>query len=314
MSIQVLISILFMLVALGASATLDLKTSLVTSVTNSRTDEVNFVMDSVSQYYLETGSFPSSLAVLAATPGYQYIRQYLLRTDALAPGGASDSLYAISYAISSKYTVTGDPAFSTYQRVAVFAIKNQSVNEAFFKNKVNNKCPDPAASDPSFDLSRTWCGDDTLAIWATRTDRELSSAPIAQASANQVIISDKFKGRYLAVLADSKLTTHKIAGSTAANAFPVSATAVQLKSKVTVPSGATVGTGISTCRGAFYWKPTELPKASIPLECSDLYNYFGNPVSYRKVSNSSIELTSNSRYLAADGVTPVVITKSLTVP
>lgn len=286
---SVVVGIVFMLIAALASATLGQR-AYATATRQALQEQAQVaVAQAATRYTLETGQVPTSLAQLAGTLGYEDVRQY-------TQGAPLVSLTA-SNALTDPFIGEMADYFPTYRRAVVVVALDRTITPAEFLNASNNKCAGVPAV--GFSTSPSWCGDSTLGRWSVVSERAALGPHETQASRLQQATVDKFVARYTALV-----------GASPTLAFPVAASPITLTS-VAVPTLGTasvVGSSAQTCTGTFTWPAAPLTTQGIPLDCADLYNYFGQPVRYQRTSVSRMVLTSNSRHFASDGVTFKVIT------
>jgi hypothetical protein len=289
---SIVVSIIFMLIAVLAGATLNSKASATATRLELKRQAQLAVTQATTNYLLEKGSLPTSLTQLQNTSGYEYVQQYNLGN------------LGVSYTLSNALTPSsqGDMSsyFPTFKRAAIVALNDTTISTATFLSTANNKCPGTPAG--GFATTLAWCGDSSTAAWSVVSEREASGGDEVLAIAVQKLTVDKFRVRYDALFP----TAFKSFG------YPSAASPILLVSvAVATPgSGSSVGLTAAQCFGTFTWSPTPTTRQGIPLSCGDLYNSFGQPVSYQRTSTTRMVLTSNSRYFAQDGITPKVLTTS----
>lgn len=274
-----LVSAFFLLVACLASV---VGTSTLSKNNNRLANQTAIqavVVSHVEQYFNEKGIFPSSLQILATTPGYSVLKPYLSKANG---GFASSTRDTVSLYLSPQ--ITGN--LWRFNRLAVFTPKDTTESVGAYLSTTKNQCP-PTTGAKDFDTGAAWCPLKSDLAFVTdmqlRANSRLSSAHIGQ-----------------------KMTAAKIATNYAVTTLlPTAATAVTLASQVTSVWGA-VNSGASACQGTFMF-------SNIPLSCTDLYNAFGQPVSYQKTAANKFELTSPTTLIDAGGTTTVVTT-SITLP
>lgn len=235
----------------------------------------------VDFYRLETGTVPASLAVLAATPGYRHLVSYLAETN----GGVFPSTSDFVFVTASNVLTDG---VWTYQRAAVVAPKDRTETTSSYLSASRNTCP-PTTGNAAFAQAASWCGSRD-SFWDALDTRQVANKRLAVARKRQDLTVTKFVRQYQA-----------------SASFPAAASATALRALVTPASGvSTPGTNLATCQGTFYL-------VNIPLECSDLYNSFGNPVSYQRTGAKQILLTSTSDIKDASGAL-VAVSLTRTMP
>lgn len=240
------------------------------------------VLEGVDQYYKETGVYPDSLSTLANTAGYEHLRSYL-SADA-TNGIFTGSRDLVDVARSNTLT----DSFWRYQRAAVFYRDNRTMSAATYLSAAKNGCP-PSGTTVDFYSGAAWCGP-LKGTWTRLESREQYSNLLADAREQMNETLAKF-GEY-----------YNQAGT-----FPAAATPVLLRSLVSlVGTGSAVGTSVGTCQGQFHLQ-------GIPLDCSDLYNRFGNPLYYQKLTTKRVVLFANSTLVNASGTT-VSVAAELNLP
>lgn len=289
-------SVFFMLIAVLVGVTPSLKASETANDATSTYVAQSAVSKAVKDYYAETYTFPASLGALAYSPGYAHLRQYMTRTGETVAGttviGPIDSSKPIvNVAVSNPFSDSNNPSFVNFKRVVTYTSPTSRAAPIDFLAPATNKCP--GAQSLGFVDSTTWCGDSTLAIWSVTSDRAQAGSQETIAKKYMQMTVDKFVTRYNAV----KVTNP----GTASIWFPAQATKKELRLLVTPSSGSAVGATALQCSGLFSWTTTPASTQGIPFNCGDLYNTFGNPVSYRKTANTSIELSSDSKFKDATG-------------
>lgn len=277
-----IVGILFLLISAFASVAAD----ALTAAKNSRRESLVLaqaaVSSAVNRYAFETGSYPTSTADLMAKPTYEYLKTYASSVNGGAAPGVSD---IVQIAQSS---VLND-GFWTYRRATVFALENRTEQSTTFLGSARNKCP-AATGSTDFATSLSWCSPTDNGFATSVEQRAQANARTSKALVTQQFTLTKFVTRY----------------KTAAS-FPPAASAVTLRTVVSIASpSSSVGTTPATCAGIFQWQ-------TIPFECADLYNRFGQPVSYLLSSAKSIVLTSPTTLTNGAGATPSLST-SITMP
>ncbi|MDM7481618.1 MAG: hypothetical protein P3W96_006325 [Halomonas sp.] len=255
---QLILSIALMLLGTYGQYTL----SAVSSAKNSRLVSLEegqaVIVEALENYFYEFNQWPASLQALGATPGYEHIRRFLPRSQGGSYPGVTSPW---RYALSSTYTT----ADAQEQRVGVFIDgRNPTVN--FNTYLATNLCGNGAP----FSTAQVWCGSSDFRYVLLNTGR-VRVAKERVAAQQQRLSAEKFIQRW----------------RTQAS-LPAVATATALRSLVSpAGTGANVGTSLATCTGSFYWQ-------NMPFECQDLYNQYGNPVSYLRLTANSFELRSQS--------------------
>jgi hypothetical protein len=238
-----------------------------TSAEDSRLENLQYaqavVSREVKQYFLDTGTYPTSLADLMGKPGYTHLKTYVSQANGgLAPSRRDLVQVQVSNSLND--------GTWTFRRAAVFSLKNGTESNASYLGSTRNRCA-PASGSTDFASGLSWCPATDNGITTRLEQRESASARLAAARMAQNLTLAKVIARY-----------------NTTGTFPAAASAVALRSVVTaVDTGAAVGTTSAQCTGRFVW-------SSIPLECSDLYNRFGQPVSYQLMSAKRVVLYSAS--------------------
>ncbi len=228
------------------------------------------IVSEVERYHLETGQWPASLAALSATAGYEHLRQYVPKANAGALGSPTSPWTLVR-------SNTLNNGVIQYQRVGVLALSDNNKTLTGLLAYTGNTC-NPTGSTTDFYSTSAWCGNSKYAYWSTKDTSQFQGPREMQAYASQKVTSDKIVQAYRST-----------------GAIPVRATATALNTLVTKTDvNSSVGTGPADCVGQFYWQ-------GIGFECGDLYNQFGNPVSYRQVSTRRFELTSAAQILTHTG-------------
>lgn len=270
----IVVSVLLLLLSVLASVTATYAESAKSNRLESRQAAQAVVLGEVTRYYKETGALPASLAAMTATAGYRHLAAYQAGSNGLYPG-------VTDVVTVSRTNALTDSVWS-YQRAAVVALLDRSVPVSAYLNAANNACP-PATGGADFASASGWCGG-SQGLWGVVDPRTQAHASMAKALALQEATAEKFVRRYKAGIA-----------------LPLASTATALRSVVSSTTGSTVGTSSATCAGAFHWGGT-------PLDCADLYNSFGQPVSYTRPTASQLLLTSSSPIKNAAGVSQTVST------
>ncbi len=236
------------------------------------------IASELQRYHLETGTWPASLEALSSQPAYGHLKTYV----SAANGGVLPSPTSPWKVVSSNVLTNGT---IRYQRAAAIAQKDFSVAFTDYLSSANNTCNAGGTSQDFYNAS-AWCGGKSA--FSTKFESsELRGQRERWAHRQQRATANKLVRRY------------KAGGS-----LPAAATATALRTLATATSSSSaVGTDAQSCMGTFTWQ-------GMGLECEDLYNQFGNPVSYRQVSTRSFELTSTSQVLNSAG-TPLTITTTV---
>lgn len=272
----IVVSVLFLLLSVLASVTATYAESTKNNRLESRKAAQAVVFKEVARYYRETGTLPASLSAMVATAGYRHLAAYQAKTT-------TNGLYpsAIDLVAVSRSNALSDTAWS-YQRAAVVSMLDRTEPLSTYLNAANNTCP-PASGAADFASASGWCGDSSGA-WGVVDPRTQFNASTAKVTALQEATAEKFARRLQAGIA-----------------LPVVASATPLRTVAVATTGSTVGTTAATCAGSFYWGGT-------PLDCADLYNSFGLPVSYSRPAINQVLLTSSTTIKNAAGVTQTVST------
>lgn len=277
----IVVSVLFLLLSVLASVTATYAESTKNNRLESRKAAQAVVFKEVTRYYRETGTLPTSLSALAAAAGYRHLAAYQAKTT--TNGLYPSTVDAVAIARTNALT---DTAWS-YQRAAVVTLVDRTESLATYLNAANNTCP-PASGSADFASTAGWCGDSS-GVWGVVDPRAQFNAQTAKALALQEATAEKFARRLKAGIA-----------------LPLAATATALRVVATATTGSTVGTTAATCSGSFYWGGT-------PLDCADLYNSFGLPVSYTRPAVNQLLLSSSTTIKNAAGVTQTVSTSKTIV-
>lgn len=227
------------------------------------------LFEEAQRFHQERGTWPASVSELATADGFFALKAYLPHPS----GGAWK-------APTSPWTVHRSSAFSLAglqdQRFAVVARTHPSYNETTYLGAANNQCE--GGSPVAFSTAVTWCpaSSDAMAVAVTTTEWA--------GQREQLVL------RQHAALADKLLRYRRATGT-----LPAAATATNVSSfAVASDASSVVGTGTATCKGTFSW-------AGMPLECGDVFNVFGSPIRYRRISLTQFELSSASQVPAAGG-------------
>lgn len=228
------------------------------------------IASEVRRYQMQTGTFPASLAAMSATSGFQHLKQYVPQVN----GGAFKGTVS-PWSINVSNTLS-DGTYQ-FQRAATVALADGTVSLATYLSYANNTC-NPSGSTLAYASAVTWCGSNVWGYWASTDTLDLRTQREGLAYKQQNWTAAKFTRAF-----------------NTTSTLPVMAAATTLASLVSpIYTGATVGTSSTTCSGQFYWQ-------GIGFECSDLYNQFGNPVSYVRSSALTFTLSSVSQILSTAG-------------
>ena len=240
------------------------------------------IASEVQRYHLQTGAWPTSLAALSTAAGFQHLKQYVPRANGGAFTGPTSP-----WSVSVSNTLN-DGTYQ-FQRTAAVAIADNTVSLSTYFSSANNTC-NLGSSTLDFYSTASWCGSSTWGYWSKTDTLEWRTKREGWSYAHQNATAAKLQRAYLTTLS-----------------FPAVATAKTLASLATpMYAGATVGVDVTSCLGEFYWQ-------GIGLECSDLYNQFGNPVSYVRTTTKQFVLSSASQILTAAGTTRALST-TVTMP
>ena len=284
---SVLVGIFFMLIALLGSA----------NYTNVRASQEyrdaylqtaqQDVADSLRSFFIENFYFPEDLQTLANAKGYEHLKMYLPKSDATTPGFL-DQVHQTVY-LTAPSTAISEAPDSTYRHALTFALKSAQYSSDTFLSPASNRCPLDPANPQTYANSLNWCSDTTQAYSTQTSNFALYGTLEANALARQALTVDKFNRRANAL------------GVGTQYAYPAQATLAELRTLVKPIDSAPIGADAKSCSGVFTWKPAApAPNVQgVVLGCEDLYNSFGNPVSYIKKTNSQIQLVSQSAFYAA---------------
>lgn len=228
------------------------------------------IASEVKRYHLETGLWPASLEALSATTGYEHLRQFTSTVN----GGALASP-------TTPWSLTRSNVLNNgtiqYQRVGIIGLSDNSKTLANLLSYSYNTC-NPTSSTADFSSTSNWCGNDKYASWSKTDTIELQG------------LREKWAYNEHNATATKIIRNYKATGT-----IPVVAVATPLYSLVTkVDTASVAGTTPATCLGQFYWQ-------GMGFECGDLYNQFGNPVTYRNLAARKFELASTSQILNSAG-------------
>lgn len=234
----------------------------------------------VNRFLDEQGAVPpASLAVIAATPGYEEARQYL---------NNGDGPFYVAYPMNG----------GTYHRVIVYSPPiDGSLTATTYLQAANNAC---GSTDPS--QSAAWCGNSKGSYWITETSNRISREMLRERiqqqqtlkkfaaiySINQ-IYPDSGAGEGTAVKLLDLLTTPPASAATCTGVWQAN-NAV----KLTGACQRTSANGTLTC--IQQWK-------DIPLSCDDLYTIWGTARSYNFISKDYIALYGEAPWIDTDGKT-----------
>lgn len=240
---------------------------------------ISEIRKSAENYYLETGTWPSSLEALSGLPNYHHLKKYV-------PAGSGGFLKSVNspWKIDLGAVKTDSLGGYRYREIAVYAYLFRNNNATNFAD--NSVCPLSSAIRLSNEINKVSCQGNDVFISFT-SDLGLKFELEKKAYRQQMY-------------AGKKISTLKKAGQT----LPVVSSFTSLRSLVTPGAGASVGTSFATCTGIFHWQ-------GAGFECIDLYNYFGNVVEVQIPNQTTLTLRSNSIILSTAG-TPLVLTTNIT--
>lgn len=234
----------------------------------------------VNRYLDEQGAVPpASLAVIAAIPGYEEVRQYLTNGD-----GPFYVVYPMNGGTSHRIIVYSPPI-------------DGSLNATTYLQAANNAC---GTTDPS--QSAAWCGNPKGSYWITDTSARISREMVRERSQQQQtlkkfaaiyslnqIYPDTGAGDGTAVKLLDLLTTPPASAATCSGIWQANNTV-----KLTAACQRTAAVGPLTC--IQQWK-------DIPLTCEDLYSIWGTARSYNYITQDYIALYSEAPWIDTDGKT-----------
>lgn len=277
----VVVSIMMMLLSAWAYLSADSIQAAKAQRLSVLSDGRALIASEVNRYHLETGVWPSNLEALSAVPGFEHLKSYVTQAN---KGGVAAPNTPWKIVLSNVLS----NGVIQYQRAAVLAIPDASDTLTSYLSSTNNKC-NPSGSTLDFYSANAWCGSNK-GYWSTATTGEFKALRERMAYQQQKALANKLIRRY----------------KTTAN-FPVVATATELRALVTASDmTSSVGLTVAECSGTFHWQ-------GFGVECSDLYNQFGNPVRYRWVAAKQFQLTSTSQIKNASG-TALTLTTNVTMP
>ncbi|MDO8416471.1 MAG: hypothetical protein Q7S87_09695 [Agitococcus sp.] len=267
------ISIFFMLVAGLASVV----TTAMSTASNNRLARQKLaqavVARELQQYVKEQGAYPTSLSAMMAVPGYLHLKSYVSTTNGGFYRAPRD---AVGYAVSPDIAGLA----WTFRRATVFTLKDPSETLAHYLGSTRNGCNPVAGGATDFATASSWCT--PLNEKGISWEQQASTAGLMQSAQKaQNATLDKFTNVY------------RVTAS-----FPSSSTPIALTSLVTPYWGAT-STTAAVCSGIFVWQ-------GVALGCSDLFNRFGQPVMYQRISTKHIVLTSNTSLTNQLGITATI--------
>lgn len=224
----------------------------------------------INNYFIETGTYPASIAALAAVPGYEYLQNMARPFQSLA------------------ITTNLDDTVFKYNRISVFSQDpyDHPLTDTQYLSAANNNC-----GTGDFATGVDWCGSKTSPWWKHET-RETIQSNLARERIRQRRLLTKFTAWY------NNDTSISTINGVWGNNFPnPGAPAARLTALVT--GFAQTAT---TCTGIYTWH-------GIPIECRDLYSVWGTPTVYNYVSSSRITLLTRTPYIKSDGTTLFVSTE-----
>lgn len=276
----VLVSVLLILVSALALSTANLLRDSKEARLGALRSAQAFIFDELKRYHAETGSFPASLAAMSTQPGFEHLKSYVPRTNG---GGNLPGAATIHLVVSNLITVGSYSA----QRAAVIVLYDTNQTITTYLSAAKNTCA-PASGAADFANAVSWCGSSTGAVWSAMSGFQLRNDGEAMAYRKMKATADKLVRRY----------------GTTGN-FP--GTSGVLRTLVTATTGSSVGTSAATCAGTFSLN-------GVGLECGDLYNPFGNPLSYRLVTAKQIELSGTAGINISAGGPPGKLFYTATMP
>lgn len=210
--------------------------------------DMNMLSSGVDQYYKDTGTYPTSLATLVTTNGFEHLK--------------SAQNAEVGYQVSGTIT---DTVWS-FNR-AVIVQFNPQASETVATVTYGNTCGSGAAS-----LAASWCGT-AKRMWQRKEARESMNNHIADQRIRQQRVISKFAAYYNNVqkLPNKDQTSAALAASERYN--------------LNTLAGYT-GTA-SACSGSYSWM-------GIPIDCSDMFDRWGNQVDVIYFSDTHIALVSVS--------------------
>lgn len=248
------------------------KTELITALDiEARDNSVRHLAAAVDSYYAETNAYPASIAALAATTGYEYLRTTARPFQSLATASNLD-----------------DTVFK-FNRVVVYTQDPYAtpLTDAEYLDASNNACGSGA-----FATGTDWCGSNNSQWWKHES-RDNISLLIGNERQRLFRVLHKFNAWYNDDITVS--TVNGVFGNNYPNPTPATAAPLTLL----VAGFAQTAT---TCAGIYVWK-------GIPLDCSDLYSIWGTPTVYNFISSSHIVLITKTPYKNSDGTALYVSTE-----
>lgn len=289
-------------------------------------ESVDSVTKAVEDYYLFNRTFPASIDALAASQGYGELQEYLGPTITAANAASGYSTVYLKPWLNS-YTDPNSPLSPAYKDILIVgsnsgrSTSSTALSEGVSGTTTSDGC---RLSSTFSELNPNWCQDRQIAISRVVSERNLYTKLLPKVVKQQEATAGLIIKRFLNI---TRTDTTSPTNSTALQG--TIGTSSNLSSYVTANTTisslfngkATVGTTPITCKGVFRafiatstWKnPTtglteSLGQQAFPLGCENLYNFYGNPVKYKKLSLDSFELTSDSAYRKSNGSFKVLTT------
>lgn len=233
----------------------------------SRAMQTKFIAEQLELYFVEHHVFPLSTSDLANTPGYEQVRSMVQQPWQ-------------GYSISP---MLNDGVWQ-YQRMVFFSTDpRRGIQSAQYL--ANNAC-----GTGNFNSSQSWCGSHD-SRWFRRETKERYHEQIMTQRVRMYHTLQKFSHYYNAVRnnAPGHFPNKEVDEVTA-----LPAGSMRLLAELANYSGSA-----NNCNGTYTY-------VGIPIDCGDMYDLWGQPISYQFLSDNHIALTSESPIINSSG-TPVII-------
>lgn len=238
-----------------------------------REDSIYQLASATNSYYLEIGTYPASFTALAATSGYEHLRNTSRPHQYLATATNID-----------------DGVFK-FNRISVFTQDpyGRPLTSANYLLAANNTC-----GTGTFAAGADWCGSETTQWWKHETRDNIQSELALERKRLRRVL-EKFNAWYNG---DASVST--ISGIWGNNYPDPGAASAKLS---TLVSGFTQTA--TTCTGIYTY-------SGIPIDCTDLYSIWGTPTVYNYLSSSRVALLTKSPYTKSDG-TPLYVSTEVSL-
>lgn len=305
----VVTSVALMLVLAASSAVTPLKASLTTLTKPHAEASVSVVTKAVEDYFLDNLALPISIESLVADVRYLAVSSYAppLLDESGQPAGNYQVYVKTWAAPATNAQSTSFPLFKSTLIIAPLGGSASLAKLTYISDA--SEFPDGCSNGPEFSAEHpAGCQDWSRSVGAVVSEQSLYPQVATLVSQRQEATAMLLSKRFQDVVKQSTTTTaDALRGTIGAAATPLKGFATPYASGDF--SGGAVGTKYSECTGTFkLFDSAPSAALALPIACNDLYNYYGKPVTYKKLSLDSFELVSDSAFKRSDGTFRKVVT------